>query len=113
VVPVFWFTDIELGGLGQSPLMISVFLATAGLSQALYILIVFPPLQHRIGTGSVLRICAAVWPWLFAFWPICNILLLRHFEPAFYALAFGGNFIGSGVSMAFSKSSVSAIQRFF
>jgi hypothetical protein len=93
--------------------MISVFLATAGLSQASFILIAFPPLQRRLGTGSVLRICGVVWPVDFALWPICNILLLHHFMPAFYTLAFGGNFVGSGVSMAFSKFPLSDIKLSF
>jgi hypothetical protein len=103
VAPIFWFTRVDLGGLGFSPFEISMFLGAAGMSQALWILIAFPPLQHRIGSGGVLRICAMVWPFSFAIWPICNIFLRHHWNATFWTVAIGGNIIGCGVSMAFSK----------
>lgn len=73
-----------------------------GLSQALWLLIAFPPLQHRIGTGGVFRLCAAAWPLFFATAPICNLLLRHHRNVAFWTLGSIDTVLGSGVAMAFS-----------
>jgi len=75
----------------------------AGLSQALWTLIAFTPLQHRFGSGGVLRGAAIVWPIEFAIWPLCNILLTKDWKIAFWIVAPVNNVMGSGVSMAFSK----------
>jgi len=75
IVPVFWFTPPSLGGFGFSPLLISVFLAISGLSQAIWLLFAFPPLQHRWGTGGVMRVCSIIWPLLYCFAPITNTFL--------------------------------------
>lgn len=103
VSPVFQFTDPSLGGWGFSPLQISLFLGTAGISQALWTLIIFPPLQHRIGTGGVLRLCYAIWPAFFLMYPVCNLLIRRGWTAAFWTVAPVGLVVGSGVSMAFSE----------
>lgn len=105
MVPLFWFTEIKLGGFGFSPLQISLFIGGAGISQALWVLIAFPPLQHRFGTGGVLRACSIAWPITFAFWPITNLFLRYHWDVAFWVVAPINLTVGSGVSMAFSKSS--------
>ncbi|KAK3079078.1 hypothetical protein LTS18_005794 [Coniosporium uncinatum] len=75
IVPVFWFTPPSLGGFGFSPLLISVFLAISGMSQAIWLLFAFPPLQHRWGTAGVMRLCSVLWPVLYCFAPITNTLL--------------------------------------
>lgn len=103
VCPVFWFTPAELGGFGLSPLQISGFLGAAGLSQALWTLIVLPPLQQKFGTGGLLRLCYVFWPIFFVLSPICNILLRKHLDAAFWTVAVVSTIGGSGVSMAFSE----------
>jgi hypothetical protein len=103
VVPVFWFTKPELGGFGFSPLQISVFLGMVGISQAIWLLLIFPPLQHRFGTGGVLRGCSIAWPVTFMIFPICNILLRQAWGVVFWSVAPVALAVGSGVSMAFSK----------
>ncbi len=103
ILTVFWYTPVNLGGLGLSPLWISLFFGFVGLSQAIWILLVFPPLQHRIGALGVLRICAIFYPFYFVFAPIMNILL--RFDSLFAKIMFwfvsvminGG---GTGVSMS-------------
>jgi len=102
VTPVFWFTQPELGGLGFSPFLISVFLAAAGMSQAIWLLIAFPPLQHRFGTGGVLRGCSVVWPIMFILWPICNMFLRQKWKVAFWVIMPINTVAGSGVAMAFT-----------
>lgn len=53
-----------------------------------------------------MRICAAVWPFMFAVFPFCNILLKHHKTATFWTIALIGNVVGSGVSMNFSKESL-------
>lgn len=89
--------------MGLSPLQISLFLAEAGFAQAVWSLLVFPPLQHRIGSGGVMRVSAVVWPIFFLAWPFGNFLLKQHWDLAFWIIAGTVNFVGAGVSMAFSK----------
>jgi hypothetical protein len=104
VSPVFWFTSVELGGYGFSPMQISMFIASIGVSQATWLLLVFPPLQHRIGTGGVLRLCLIAWPIFFVSAPLCNVFLRHNWTVAFWTVAPVCQVAGSGVAMAFSES---------
>jgi hypothetical protein len=101
VVPLFWFTSPELGGLGFSPLQISMFLGIAGLSQALW-LFPFPTLQHRFGTGGIIRACAVFWPIFMSLNPLANLILRQGWTTAFWILVVSGQVFGSAVSLVFS-----------
>ncbi|KAJ4296161.1 hypothetical protein N0V88_004865 [Collariella sp. IMI 366227] len=105
IVPVFWFTPVSLGGFSFTPIQISLMMGLNGLAQAVWILIVFPPLHARIGTNGVLKWCAAAYPLFFAIYPLFN-MLLRIGTPGavktFWALAPAGLAIGCGVSMSFT-----------
>jgi hypothetical protein len=103
VAPVFWFTSIPLGGFDFEPNMISLFFMISGFSQALWLLIVFPPLQRRIGTAKVLRLCGAWWPVFILSLSLGNILLKAHWKATFWAISIPFQVLGSGVSMAFSE----------
>lgn len=83
VTPVFFFTPAELGGFGFTPAQISLFMAAVGVSQAIWLLVFFPPLQAKYGTVSVLKTCLAVWPFLFMCFPMCNTLLRNGYTTAF------------------------------
>ena len=83
VSPVFYFTSIELGGWEFSPAMISIFFAVIGVSQALWQLVVFPPLQKRLGTVKVLKACMIGWPLLLGITPFTNWLLRMGWTRAF------------------------------
>ncbi|KAK0656719.1 major facilitator superfamily domain-containing protein [Cercophora newfieldiana] len=102
IAPLFWFTPVKLGGLGFTPVKISLFFALGGLSQAIWILVVFPPLQNRIGTNGVMRICANFYPIFFALCPSFNFLLRQGFTTTFWATAPVLLMLGSGVSMSFT-----------
>jgi Na+/melibiose symporter-like transporter len=103
--PVYLFTPVNLGGTGFTPSLIALFLAVAGVSQALWLLVVFPPLHRRFGTGTVLKWCALVWPGFFIVSPICNVLLRYDHPIIFWIVAPTCLIVGSGVAMAFSMSS--------
>ena len=76
-------------------------MGVGGLSQALWLLFVFPPLQRRINTGGVLKVCAIAWPFFFTAWPLGNWLLRRHLNAVFWTVAPIVTVVGSGVAMAF------------
>ena len=107
VVPVFWFTPSEIGGFGFSELEISLFMAATGAAQAVWLLIIFPPLQRRFGTGGVTRGCAIAYPFFFVIPPLLS-LLLREGSPgaqvAFWILASFTQITGVGISMAFTAA---------
>ncbi|TGJ80084.1 hypothetical protein E0Z10_g8678 [Xylaria hypoxylon] len=105
VVPVFWATSVDLGGLGFSPLRISLLLAFTGLAQGIWLLVFFPPLQHRLGTNAVMRHCGTAYPFFMAIMPVLNAVLRRHTHAGdivFWILAPTLLAIGSGVSMSFT-----------
>lgn len=102
VVPVFWFTSVKLGGFGFAPNQISLMMAVAGASQALWLLVAFPPLQRRFGTNAVLRGCAVAYPIFFAIIPLGNILLRNGADTAFWIATPLLLALGSGVSMCFT-----------
>lgn len=87
MTPLFWYTRPELGGYGFSPLQISAFLAGIGISQACWLLIAFPILQKKYGTGGVLRACYLIWPIFFFVCPFCNFLLRKGHTTAFWIIA--------------------------
>ena len=105
IAPLFMFTRVDLGGFDFEPLQISFFMALNGLAQAIWVLIIFPPLQLRIGTNGVIRACAIAYPFWFCIQPIFNSLL-RNGDPVlikvFWIFAPIGMCIGCGVSMSFT-----------
>lgn len=105
VAPVFMYEPIDIGGLGFSSLHISLFMALTGASQAVWLLLIFPPLQHRIGTGGVLRLCTYSWPFFFLCVPLLNLVLRQHTHATttlFWILCPLVLSVGVGVSMAFT-----------
>lgn len=103
VFPVFMYEPISLGGLQLSPQWISIAMAVGGASQAFWLLVLFPALHKRIGTGGLLNFNAFVWPIFFASDPLCNFLRRYRWEKTFWGL-FGFNQVfGSSVAMAFGE----------
>lgn len=101
--PVFAFTSISKGGLGFSDRMIAIYLATCGASQAFWMLLPFTPLQRRLGTGNLLRLCIGCEGFFFAFFPAMNEIKRHGTTVLFNATFWPGLFVGSGVAMAFGK----------
>lgn len=101
VVPVFMYTSVEKGGFGFSDQYIAIFLAISGGSQALWMLLAFPYLQGKFGTGTVMRWCAAGWPIFMVAFPVFNEFLRNGWNLAFWILAPIELVLGSGVAMGF------------
>ncbi|KAG9245270.1 MFS transporter [Calycina marina] len=102
IANIFQYTSANLGGFGFSHFRIAMFVALTGVAQSLWTLVAFPTLQHRFGTGGLLRGCAFIWPLGFAMMPLCNVLLRRHWPAGFWILAPIANIVSSGASMAFT-----------
>jgi MFS family permease len=102
VVPVFWFTSPRLGGFGFDERLISIFLGLAGASQAIWLLFAFPPLQHRIGTGGVLRLCSRAYPFFLLLNPLCNWWLREEWRTLFWSFGPVMMVFASGIAMNFS-----------
>lgn len=104
IIPVFWFTPVELGGYGLNPLHISIFMGINGLGQSIWTLLVFPPLQRRIGTTGVLRVCAVAGPFVYALCPLFNVLRRvgdERAETVFWAALPASLLLGCGLCLAF------------
>jgi hypothetical protein len=105
ILPVFWFTPVHLGGYDFSPLQISLMMGLNGAAQAAWLLLVFPPLQRRIGSNGVIRLCASAWPASFVLCPIGNVLLRQATDAsvnAFWVFVPVTLVIGCGVSMSYT-----------
>ncbi|KAJ5494676.1 hypothetical protein N7463_010763 [Penicillium fimorum] len=105
IIPVFWFTPVHLGGYNFTTLQISLMMGLNGAAQAMWLLLVFPPLQKRIGTNGVIRLCAFMFPLFFICCPLGNVLLRMGTEgsvTAFWIFLPIGLAIGCGVSMSYT-----------
>ena len=102
IISIFWFTPVERGGFGFDQFQIGMFMSLNGVSQALWLLVVFPPLQHRLGTNGVIRACAAAYPFFLGSSAVLNLLLRQGFVTLFWVLAPLAIMIGPGVSMSFT-----------
>lgn len=105
IVPVFWYEPIELGGFSFSSLYISIFMGLTGAAQAIWLLLIFPPLQTRFGTGGVLRACAYTYPFFFMAYPALQALLREGSDAArtaFWIITPVALCLGVGVSMSFT-----------
>ncbi|KNG50423.1 actin [Stemphylium lycopersici] len=102
VFPVAQYTPVHMGGLGFSAGLIAAFTCLTGASQATWLLIAFPLLHKRLGTGRLLWLCASAWPVLFVIVPIYNILLRYGQTTVFWATGPPMVAIFFGVSMSFT-----------
>ncbi|EHA28242.1 hypothetical protein ASPNIDRAFT_188912 [Aspergillus niger ATCC 1015] len=99
VSPVFYFTSPRLGGYGFSPFYISLFLGGSGIAQTIWLVLVYPPLHKRLGTGNILRGLCFVWI-IFLAATVGASVLHRHCEMvAFWILAPLALVLGSSVAM--------------
>jgi hypothetical protein len=103
LLPLYAYTPVALGGLAFTPAQIALLIAIAGASQAVWLLVVMPPLDRRLGTRRLLRICHAVWPLGFLAPIGANLLARAGATGAEYALLAVLMTIGSGVAIAFSE----------
>lgn len=86
VASVFMFTRVSLGGLGLTDNQRALAFVIVGLSQSLYLLLLFPFLHARYGAVRIMRVCAVFYPFWLALCPLGNELLRRGYTVAFMAI---------------------------
>ncbi|KAK7955197.1 Efflux pump azaK [Apiospora saccharicola] len=96
IIPVFWFTSVELGGFQFTNVQIGMFMALTGVSQAFWLLV------HRMGTNGVMRLCANLYPFFLGTNALLNALRRAGFDRAFWIAVPCFLAIGPGVSMSFT-----------
>jgi hypothetical protein len=102
VLPVFWFTSIPKGGYGFSPLQISLILGISGISQAIWLLFIFPSMQKRYGTGGVLRYSGWIFPLGCISNPLLQFMLRKGVTGPFWFILPTTTMIGASAAMAFT-----------
>jgi len=83
VAPVFWYTTPSLGGYGFPPSLISTFLIATGTLQAMWTLFLFPSLQRRLGSATVLKMVTVVFPVFYGLTP-GTVWTLRHHQTTLF-----------------------------
>lgn len=86
VAPLFWYTRPSLGGFGFNPNQISYFMCSIGIAQSIWLLVFFPILHRKYGTGTILRACYFIWPLTFVVAPLCNYFLRQGWTTAFWII---------------------------
>jgi hypothetical protein len=107
IFPILLYTSVDLGGLGFGPSLISLIMATEAASQALWLLLAFPPVHRRIGSKGVLRVCGIAYPIAFAGYILLNQLLRNGSNAAvalFWAACAVESLVGPGVAMSFTAA---------
>ena len=106
LLPVYLYTPVQQGGLGFSTQYISICMAVQGASEALWLLIVFPYLHHRLGTNRILQICTTMYPFLFGSYMMMNLVLRIGSSLAttcFWVIGAITAVTGPGLMMAFTS----------
>ena len=67
-------------------------------------LVLFPPLQRRFGTGNVMRIAAVGWPITMVLFPILNEFRRYGYNTAFFAAGTPLIVLSTGVCMSYGGS---------
>ncbi|KAM0745677.1 MFS general substrate transporter [Meredithblackwellia eburnea MCA 4105] len=74
VLILFCYTRVSLGGLGFDEADIGKALSFSGVCTVVTQLVLFPPLQRRLGTVRMYKTLMALWPAVFALLPVMSYL---------------------------------------
>ncbi|GAA6007457.1 hypothetical protein JCM10207_006348 [Rhodosporidiobolus poonsookiae] len=69
---LFCYSPLSIGGLGFKESSIGTALSLSGLSAVSFQLLLFPPLQARVGTVPLYRALMSLWPVVFALFPVMS-----------------------------------------
>ncbi|KAK0612137.1 major facilitator superfamily domain-containing protein [Immersiella caudata] len=105
ILPILLYTPVQLGGFGFGPSLISLIMATEAASQALWLVLAFPPLHRRLGNRGLLQACGLAYPLVFAGYILLNQLLRDGSDTArawFWVACAIESLVGPGVAMSFT-----------
>ncbi|BGP54898.1 hypothetical protein JCM8202_003408 [Rhodotorula sphaerocarpa] len=69
---LFCYSPVKYGGLGFKEADIGIALSISGLSSVTFQIVLFPPLQVRIGTVPLYRALMSFWPIVYVLFPIMS-----------------------------------------
>lgn len=103
VSPIYWYTRVNLGGLGLTSTNISVLMAASGITQASLSVILSPILQSRFGTEGVLWTAAFSFALNFGLQPCLNYIRRHHSSAMFLGTMAANIVLVYGQSLAFCE----------
>ncbi|KAF4439337.1 Major facilitator superfamily transporter [Fusarium austroafricanum] len=96
------YTGVGRGGMGFSAHQIAMYMTVQGAAEAVWLLLVFPPLHRRLGTRGIIFAGVAAFPLFFAGYILMNAFLRNGSSAAFmsYQVVLGAMaLLGPGVFM--------------
>lgn len=107
---MFAFTPVENGGLGFSEAQIGTQLGLRSINNILVILL-YTPLERRIGSVAMFKVTMAFWPLSMAFFPLLSALARSGYEGTWIFQAVLGLFVTlwSFACLAWSKYTAKSI----
>ncbi|POY73727.1 hypothetical protein BMF94_3265 [Rhodotorula taiwanensis] len=69
---LFCYSPVKIGGLGFKEADIGIALSISGLSSVTFQILLFPPLQLRIGTVRLYRALMSLWPVVYMLFPVMS-----------------------------------------
>jgi hypothetical protein len=121
--PLWLFTPVSLGGLSMPVQTVGAIMALGTFrcdfklivsvsdtlySQAIWLLVLMPKLDRKLGTRKLMQCCFLAWPFFFATPILSNWLVSRGHVAAMWVVLVTASCLGTGISMAFSLSSFSS-----
>lgn len=104
ILSLFCFTTMRLSGFDFPPKKINFFLLVIGVAQASWLLLIFLRLQRRLGTVSIMRGCAYIYPLFFATFPLLDTILKFGHRAEIWTIASIVAAVFSGVAMSFTAA---------
>ncbi|GAA5986579.1 hypothetical protein JCM10908_003809 [Rhodotorula pacifica] len=72
LIVLFCYSPVKIGGLGFKEADIGIALSVSGLSSVTFQILLFPPLQQRVGTVRLYRGLMSLWPIVYSLFPIMS-----------------------------------------
>lgn len=77
ILPLFYTTPIELGGLGQSPAHIGTIMGSFGIANGIFQGLLFAKIVGRVGPKRLFMVGMSLFPVLFALFPVISFVARR------------------------------------
>ncbi|GAA5972337.1 hypothetical protein JCM8115_001258 [Rhodotorula mucilaginosa] len=72
LIVLFCYSPVKIGGLGFKEADIGIALSISGLASVTFQILLFPPLQQRVGTVRLYRRLMSLWPVVYILFPVMS-----------------------------------------
>jgi len=104
ILPVVLYTSIALGGWQLSQRQISIYLSSLGVFDGVWMFLVFPILQRRVGTKGILQTGSIMWPCFTGGFIVVNALLRKDAVIAAIIVGVFMTLVGTAIGMSFTAA---------